>query len=103
MTAAWEIAAYATARGDTESTLTEMSNSARSLIDSNYATESGTELTVGSVDSDDCLHLKIENQGANIEIIKIIFTGSSKNCNTLKSLIDESAFPIPLHGTLISY
>jgi general secretion pathway protein G len=104
MTAAWDIAAYATARGDTAATLTEMSDSVQALIDSGDAEEkSGTELMVGSIDSNDCLRLKIENPGGNTETIKIEFTGSSKNCNTLKSLIDESAFPIPLHGRLISY
>ena len=103
MTAAWEVGAYATAKGHTESTLSAMSNAALSLIDTKEATETGTELTIGSVDSSDCLHLKIENQGANTEVIKIVFSGSGGNCDTLKNLIDESAFPIPLHGSIVSY
>jgi prepilin-type N-terminal cleavage/methylation domain-containing protein len=103
MTAAWEVAAYATAKGQTETTLSAMSNAAKALIDSNDASESGTELTIGSIDNNDCLHLKIENQGHNTEVIKITYDGSGGNCDTLKSLIDASAFPIPLRGTLVSY
>jgi type II secretory pathway pseudopilin PulG len=102
MTAAWEVAAYAVAAGRTEATLTAMSNAATSLKDHGYATESGVDMTIGASDVADCLHLKIENQGANTEVIKITFSGSGGNCDRLQSLIDQSVFPIPLHGTLIS-
>jgi general secretion pathway protein G len=103
MVAAEEVATFAVARGYTENTLSAMSNAATSLIEEGDATESGTELTIGSIDSPDCLHLKITNQGGNTEVIKVEFTGGGGNCDTLKNLIDESAFPIPLHGTIVSF
>jgi type II secretory pathway pseudopilin PulG len=103
MTAAWEVAAYAVAKGRTETTLTAMSNSATNLKNYGYASESGTDMTVGTSDTPDCLHLKIENQGGNTEFIKITFSGSGGNCDKLKRLIDESVFPIPLRGARISF
>ncbi|SFV70519.1 Type II secretion envelope pseudopilin protein (PulG,guides folded protein to PulD in outer membrane) [hydrothermal vent metagenome] len=103
MVAAEEIAAYAAANGQTAATLTAMSNNAVSLVDNGYATQNGVELTIGSVDSQDCLRLKVENQGANTEILKIDFTGSGGNCDTLQSYIDQSAYPIPLRGARVIF
>ena len=103
MTAAGEVAAYATARGETTPTISAMSKAAASLIDNENATESGATLKVTAIDVADCLELKIENQGHNTETLKIVFTGSGGYCDTLQSLIDANAFPMPLHGRLISY
>ena len=102
MTSAWEVASYATAKGETASTISAMSNAARSLIDNENATESGTTLKVKAIDVADCVELKIENQGSNTETLKIMFPGSGGHCDTLQSLIDASTFPMPLRGTLIS-
>jgi general secretion pathway protein G len=103
MTGAFEVATYAVSRGMTASTLTEMSNAVTSLVEEGHATENGTDVTIGIGNISDCMHLKIENQGANVEVIKIVFTGSGGNCDTLKGLIDPSVFPMPLHGSLVSY
>jgi len=103
MTAAWEVAAYATAKGQTESTISAMSNAAASLIDNENAIEDGTTLKVTAIDIADCVELKLENRGANTETLKIEFTGSGGHCDTLQSLIDANVFPMPLRGTMISY
>jgi general secretion pathway protein G len=103
MTAAWEVAAYATAKGQTESTISAMSDTAKSLINNEYATESGTTLKVTAIDVVDCVELKVDNQGSNTETLKIEFTGSGGHCNTLQSLIDANTFPMPLRGIMISY
>ena len=103
MTAAWEVAAYATAKGQTESTISAMSDTAKSLINNEYATESGITLKVTAIDVVDCVELKVDNQGSNTETLKIEFTGSGGHCNTLQSLIDANAFPMPLRGIMISY
>lgn len=103
MTGAFEVASYAVSRGMTESTISAMSNSVKRLIDQGYAAESGTDVTISSGDVSDCLHLKVDNQGASTEVVVVQFTGSGGNCDRLQNLIDENSFPIPLHGTLISY
>ena len=102
MTGAFEVASYAVAHGKTESTLSAMSNGVKSLLDNGYATESGTDVTISSGDVSDCIHLKIENRGGNTEVIVVNYTGSGGNCDRLQKLIDQSRFPIPLRGTLIS-
>lgn len=102
MTGAWEIAAYAAAQGRTESTLSAMSNGVKSLIANGYASESGTDVTIRAGDVQDCLHLKIEGQGNNTEVIVVNFTGSGSECDRLQRMIDNSRFPIPLRGNLIS-
>jgi prepilin-type N-terminal cleavage/methylation domain-containing protein len=102
MTGAFEVASYAVSRGMTESTISAMSNGVKQLIDRGLATESGTDVTISSGDVADCLHLKIEDQGTDTEVVVVQFTGSGGNCDRLQSLIDENRFPIPLHGTLIS-
>ncbi len=103
MTGAFEVASYAVARGKTEPTLSAMSNGVANMIEEGYATEAGTDVTVSSIDVADCLHLKLENQGSNTEVIRVVYTGSGGNCDRLQHLIDQSRFPIPLHGHLISY
>ena len=103
MTAAWEVASYATARGQTSSTISAMSNSAEALIKSHDAIQNGTTLKIDAIDVNNCIELKIENQGHNTETLKIIFISSGGACDRLQSLIDASVFPIPLHGNLISY
>ena len=103
MTGAFEVASYAVARGMTEPTLSAMSNSVKAMIDEGYATESGTDVTISAGSISNCLHLKLENQGANTEVIVVDFTGSGGSCDRLRQLIDQSRFPIPLRGQMISY
>ena len=103
MTAAWEVAAYATAKGSTAATITSMSNSAKALINNENASENGVTLKIAAIDVDDCVELTIENQGQNIEMLKIKFTGSGSNCDRLQKLVDANAFPMQLHGTLIAF
>jgi hypothetical protein len=103
MLAATEVASYAVAHGMTESTLSAMSRAVQNLKDKGYATETGTDVTIGLGSVQDCLHLKIDNQSGNTEFIKIELTGSGGNCDRLQSLIDQNSFPIPLRGNLISY
>jgi prepilin-type N-terminal cleavage/methylation domain-containing protein len=102
MTGAFEVASYAVARGMTEPTLSAMSRGISMLISKGFATETGTDVTVGSGDVADCLHLKIEQQGSGTEVIVIEYTGSGGYCDRLQSLIDQSRFPIPLRGSMIS-
>ena len=103
MVAAWEVAAYATAKGSTASTITAMSNSAKSLVNNGYATEESAKLKITAIDVADCVEITIENQGANTEMLKIKFIESGGNCDRLQNLIDANDFPMPLKGRLVVY
>jgi len=48
--------------------------------------------------------MKVKDAGSNTEKL-IIEYGSHTNedCDQLRSLVDSEAFPMPLHGILISY
>ena len=102
MTGAFEVASYAVGRGMTAPLISTMSNGVKSLIENGYATEVPGDVTIGAGNVVDCLHLKIENQGTGTKVIVVEYTGSGGACDRLQSLIDQSRFPIPLRGTLIS-
>ncbi len=104
MVAAEDIAAYAIARGKTASDLSEMSYAVEEMVNSGDASKSGTTLNVHWGGVSNCIVLKINNQGAHTEtlVINADDSGSGSECDKLRSLIDSSSFPMPLHGTLIS-
>jgi len=105
MIAANEIASFAVSRGYTEANLTDMSNSIKSMVSRDEAIDTGSyQANIKVDDSEDCISIKIDDNGTNTEVLKIEF-GSNTNayCDKLRSLIDAEAFPIPLHGNLISY
>ena len=106
MAGATEIAAYATVKGRTQDSLEQMSNAIKSLIDRGWIqTISGQpEINVEWGGIDDCVVMKIVDQGANTEILSIETNGttSSGECDRLRSLIDTSQYPMPLRGHMIS-
>ena len=104
MIAANEIASYAVAKGSTASDLKVMSTSIESMEQREEATLEAYKAKIKVEDSADCIIIKIDNNGTNTEVLKIEF-GSTSNeyCDKLRSLIDANAFPIPLHGQLVSY
>jgi len=106
MVGATDIAAFAVSKGYTENDLSRMSQAIKTLVDGNDASSvSGQpEIRVHWGGINNCVTLKILNQGANTETLVIDANGSSTNaqCDKLRQLIDTSRFPMPLHGTLIS-
>lgn len=106
MTAAFEIASYATAKGRTETSLSTMSNAIKSLVDKGLAVDTGASKAniFAEKGGSTCIVLWIDGVGTNTETIKLEDGGgSSGNCVRLKSLIDFSNYPMPLHGHLISF
>ena len=105
MIAANEIAAYAVARGHTEANLSDMSNSIASMISREEAVDTGShQVDVKVEDTSDCIIIKINDPGTNTETLVVDYGGTTNhNCDRLHSLIDSEAFPIPLHGILVSY
>jgi len=105
MTAANEIASYAVAKGYTEDNLSVMSNSIQSMLTRNEATENTShQVDVKVEEITDCIIIKVDNPGSNTEKLVIDYGNtSSGSCDQLHSLIDSEAFPMPLHGILVSY
>jgi prepilin-type N-terminal cleavage/methylation domain-containing protein len=105
MIAANEIASYAVSNGHTEANLTDMSNSIKSMISRDEAVDTGSyQVDVKVEESNNCIIIKIDNPGIGTETLIIDYGGDTNSyCDQLRSLIDNEAFPIPLHGTLISY
>ncbi len=106
MVGATEIAAYAVARGETETELSQMSRGVKKLIENGWAQQvSGQpEIDVKWGNINNCIIMKIIHQGGNTEILSIETNGTVSNseCDRLRSLIDTSQFPMPLRGNLIS-
>jgi prepilin-type N-terminal cleavage/methylation domain-containing protein len=104
MVAAGEIAAYAVAKGHTTSSLSQMSDGIRSLVNASLATDTGNyEAIISAGSVGDCLRLKIENPGANTETLKLLNgNGGGGECSRLRQLIDPASFPLPLRGSRIS-
>jgi len=104
MVAANDIAAYAVARGETKANLSEMSYAIKTMSDKEWVQDTGNyEARISAVDVPDCIRLKIEGHGQPTEVLKIINGGGSgAECDRLRGLIDQAAFPIPLRGARIS-
>ncbi len=104
MTGANEIAAYAVSKGHTETNLSDMSNSISSMVGRSEAIDTGAYQTNVKVDNaSDCIIIKIDNAGANTETLVITYGDTNGYCDQLRTLVDANAFPIPLHGTIVSY
>ena len=106
MSSAYEIAAYATARGQTEPKFSDMSKSMENLVTKGYADDTGTYRADISSDDDTgvCLILRITNPGSNSETLHIEEgPATDDGCLRLKELIDFASYPIALRGNLISY
>jgi len=105
MTAANEIASYAVAKGHTEANLSKMSNSIANMISRGEAADNGAyRVDIKVEEINDCIVIRIDDNSSNTETLVIDF-GSSTNyyCNQLRNLIDSEAFPMALHGILVSY
>ena len=105
MTAANEIASYAVAKGYTEANLSKMSSSIANMVKRGEAVDTGAyRAKIKVEDINDCILIKIDNHGSNTETLVIDY-GSSTNhyCDRLRSLVDSEAFPMALHGILVSY
>ena len=105
MTAANEIASYAVAKGYTKANLSEMSNSIAAMVKRGEAVDTGAfHADVKVEEINDCIIIKIDDNGTNTETLVIDY-GSTTDyyCDRLRSLVDSEAFPMVLHGTLISY
>jgi general secretion pathway protein G len=100
MVAVSEIASYAVFKGETTTDFRRMSRSSEILI-----REYGAQMVPGQPvlkipwkGIDDCIVVKIENQGSATEILTVETNGSTTNskCDRLRGLIDANRFPIPL-------
>jgi len=104
MTAANEIAAYAVAKGETVPDFNVMSRSIKSMVTRGEATLEEYKAKIKVEDTSDCIIIKIDDNGSNIEVLKIEFGNTTNEyCEQLQSLINANAFPIPLHGIFVSY
>lgn len=104
MTAATEIAAYATAKGHTEANMSSMSNSIKSMVDRSEAVDTGNYRTDVKVEeSSDCIIIRIDNNGTNEETLVIAYGATNGYCDQLRTLIDADAFPLSLRGTIVTY
>ena len=106
MTAANEIAAYAVSQGRTESDLKTMSNSMKVMLEHHEAQQTSNNpptAEFGWKGIADCIVLKIEGQGSNVETLVIEANGTHTNgpCDQLRKMIDTERFPIPLRGAMV--
>jgi len=105
MVAASEIASYATSKGTTTAVFKDMSNAIKNMVDRNEAVDTGNYRVTIKVDNAiDCVILKIDNHGTDIETL-VIEDGSSTNddCDQFRTLIDKNSFPMVLHGQQVKY
>jgi hypothetical protein len=81
-----------------------MSNAARSMVNQGDAVLIPNQPKMRiRWKGNDCLEMRIENQGGRTESLVIDSTGSGgSDCNHLRELIDLSRFPMPLRGNYIS-
>ena len=104
MVAANEIASYAVSKGSTASDFKVMSASIEIMVEREEATLEAYKAKIKMDNSEDCIIIKIDDNGTNTEVLKIEFGSTTNgNCDQLRSLIDVAAFPIPLRGQLVSY
>jgi prepilin-type N-terminal cleavage/methylation domain-containing protein len=105
MTSANEIVAYAIAKEGVTAHFSFMSNSITNMVKLNIADDTGSYLVKIKVEEiSDCIILKITDPGENTETLIIEYgTQSSSNCNQLRSLIDNEAYPILLRGQSVIY
>ncbi len=105
MIAASEIVSYAVSHGGVEPTLSLMSNSIKSMLERNEAvTPANYILNVKVEEINDCIILQIRNPGSNTETLVLSYGATtSKNCDQLRSLIDNEAYPIVLRGQTVIY
>jgi len=105
MTATNEIASYAVAKGYTEDNLSKMSYSIQNMLSRNEATETTPhQVNIKVEEITDCIIIKVDDPGNNTEKLVIAYGNTTNgSCDQLHRLIDSEAFPIPLHGMLVSY
>jgi len=102
-----EIAAYAITKGKTLPDLSAMSNTLQVMIKHHDATIPLTGTPTANIIFDgisDCLILKIENQGSNTELLKLLYgTTTNEKCTRFRSLIDTASYPMLLRGSHIKF
>ena len=98
-----EIAAYAIARGKTESDFTLMSNAVSAMVNSGDAVRSGSVLNIKINNTADCLKLEVNASAADSNLT-IIYgnVGSDEVCRGLQETVDDEKYPIPLTGRRIN-
>jgi type II secretory pathway pseudopilin PulG len=105
MTAAFEVATYATAQGRTEVNINDMSKAMGLLVGKGLATDTGASRAEirTKPGASTCLIFRIENVGGNTEILRLEDGGATdENCQRLQNLIDFSSYPMPLRGNVVS-
>jgi hypothetical protein len=105
MVAASEIASYATSKETTTAAFADMSSAIKNMVNKNEAVDTGNYRVTIKVDNAiDCVILKIDNHGTNIETL-VIEDGSNTNdnCDLFRTLIDKNSFPMVLHGQQVRY
>lgn len=106
MTAAYEVAAFATAQGRTETSINAMSKAMQLLEGKGLATDTGSSRAEIRTKrgAATCLIFRIENTGGNTEILRLEDGGASDdNCQRLQNIIDFSSYPMPLRGNVVSF
>lgn len=101
-----EIAAYAITTGKTLPDLLAMSDTLKVMVRHHDASIPNAGVPTANIAVDgiaDCMILKIENQGGNTELLKLLY-GATTNalCTRFRSLIDIASYPMVLRGSRIT-
>lgn len=104
MTAANEIVSYAVAVGQTDSNLSQMSNSIFSLELSNEAVLANNKATISTGSISDCVTIEV-TVGLTDDTLIITFGNANGDnaCISLQSLINTDEYPVKLRGISIVY
>jgi general secretion pathway protein G len=105
VTGATDIAAYALARNGTTANLANMSLALSQLVEDEEAIDTGTyQLNVKVEDVSDCIIIKITNSASNTETLIIEYSSSTNDdCDRLRNMIDNEAYPMLLHGQSVVF
>lgn len=104
MTGAGEIASYATAKGQTESNLSDMSNAIALLVHSGEGVEESSTRTVNIKQGSilDCVFVKVETFSDEENLTIGLGAGNGDAaCLRLQELIDVNVYPIKLRGSSV--
>lgn len=102
--AANEVGAYVAAQGSTDADLKKMSSVIAGMVAQDQATASDYNVAFKIKGASECILLKIDGVGTDIEVLKVIHgASSSDHCNKLRSMIRNEDYPMPLRGQHIKY
>ena len=105
MAGAEDIASYAVMHARIKPHLSDMSYAIKHAVEDGVAQDQGGYVVkYKAIGVDDCVRLKVQNPNQATAVLKIENGGGGgEDCAHLRDMIDPGAFPIPLHGSRISF